>query len=176
MNEKSTVEMAEERAELCRDGAGNYANLCGVLTGFVAVMLVLILTPGFMKDQTTIGFTFSVLLLSVSAFGFLVTAFRFIDMTSAALRDYKSVREMRIEYVRNQVLVLVFTATFLGGITAVTLSLGVFYMAPMTTIGLLWIAFEIFRARWVFTERLPPSDSRHYQLIEEDKERGITSE
>jgi hypothetical protein len=167
MNEKSGAEMAEERAELCRHGAGNYANLCGVLTGFVAVMLVLVLTPGFMKDQTTIGFALTVLLLSISAFGFLITALRFIDMTSAALRDYKSVREMRMEYALNQVVVLVFTATFLGGITAMTFSLGVFYMALIMSVGLLWIAFEIFRARWVFTKSPPLPDKRHYQLVEE---------
>jgi len=169
MSEKPDAEMAEERAELCRHGAGNYANLCGVLTGFVAVMLVLILTPGFMKDQTKIGFTLTVLLLSISAFGFLISALRFIDITSAALRDYKSLREMRIDYALNQVLVLVFMATFLGGITAMTFSLGAFYIAFMMSIALLWIAFEIFRARWVFTKRPPPPDTRHYQLIEEQK-------
>lgn len=169
MNEKSVEEMAEERAELCRHGAGNYANLCGVLTGFVAVMLVLVLTPGFMKDQTAIGFALTVLLLSISAFGFLITALRFIDMTSAALRDYKSVREMRLDYALNQVLVLVFTAAFLGGITAMTFSLGVFYMALIMSVALLWIGFEIFRARRVFTNRPPPPNTRHYQIIEEQK-------
>lgn len=169
MNEKSSEEMAEERAELCRHGAGNYANLCGVLTGFVAVMLVLVLTPGFMKDQTTIGFGLTVFLLSISAFGFLITALRFIDITSAALRDYESVLEMRMDYALNQVVVLVFTATFLGGITAMTFSLGVFYMAFMMSVGLLWIAFEIFKARWVFTKSPPPQGTRHHQLVEEQK-------
>jgi hypothetical protein len=169
MSEESAAEMAEERAELLRHGAGNYANLCGVLTGFVAVMLVLVLTPDFMKDQTTIGFALTVLLLSISAFGFLITALRFIDITSAALRDYKSVSEMRLVYALNQVLVLVFTATFLGGITAMTFSLGVFYMALMMSVAFLWIAFEIFQARWVFTKRPPPPDTRHYQPIEEQK-------
>ena len=77
--------------------------------------------------------------------------------------------EMRMEYALNQVLVLVFTATFLGGISAMTFSLGVFYMTIMISVGLLWIAYEIFRARWVFTKRPPPPDTRHYQLIEEQK-------
>jgi hypothetical protein len=132
-------------------------------------MLVLVLTLGFIKDQTTIGFALTVLLLSISAFGFLTTALRFISITSAALRDYKSSGEMRLDYALNQVLVLVFTATFLGGMTALTFSLGVFNMALMTSVGLIWIASEIFRARWVFTKHPPPPNHSHYQLIEEQK-------
>lgn len=152
--------MSEERASLFRQGAGNYANLCGVLTGFVAVILVLVLTPGFSEEKGTFALEFVTVLFSISAFGYLVTALGFIHISSTSLQDYESIEDMRKNYAFNQVLVLVFTAAFLGGVVVLTFSVGSFYIAITVFVGLLLVVTEVARNWWILAKRSPPRKAK----------------
>ena len=157
MSEKSPEEKAEERASLLRQGAGNYANLCGVLAGFVAVIMVLVLTPGFFpRADTNVLSEFVVILFSISSFGYIIIALRFISISARPLRHYKSLESMRTEYAFNQALVLLFTVIFLGGVAVLTFSVGALYMAMTAFIGLFLAAMELIGSWWALAKRPPP--------------------
>lgn len=156
MSEKSSEEKAEEYARLLRQGAGNYANLCGVLAGFVAVIIVLALTPGFLPIETNPFFEFILILLSISSIGFIIAALAFINISSTPLWHYKSVGEMFKEYAFNQAMVLLLIIIFLGGVAALTFSMGSFYLTITVVIGLILATSYLIRDWWALAKRPPP--------------------
>jgi len=90
-----------------RQGSGNYANLCGVLAGFVAVILVLVLTPEFFPEaDSKIPFELVVFLFTISSVGYVNTALRFIAISHSALWEYKSLEDMDKDFYFAQALLL----------------------------------------------------------------------
>jgi len=161
MSEKSPEEKAEERASLLRQGAGNYSNLCGVLAGFVAVIMVLTLTPGFFPGaRTNVLFEFTVILFTLSSFGYVITAIGFIHISATPLWRYKSLEDMRKEYAFYQALVLLSTAIFLGGVAVLTFSLGALYMAITAVAGLLLVMYNLIGTWWALAKRPPPKKTK----------------
>lgn len=157
MSEKSPEEKAEERASLWRQGAGNYSNLCGVLAGFVAVIMVLVLTPGFFpKAEKSVLFELMIIFFTISAFGYIVTAIFFANISATPLWHYKSLGDMGKDYVFSQVLVFLFTLFFLGGVAVLNLSMGTFFVAIVVVVGLLFVASEVIRNWWALAKRPPP--------------------
>ncbi len=141
---------------------------CGVLTGFVAVILVLTLTPGFVQERRTLLFETMIVLFSISAFGYVVTAFGLIGVSASAPRDFETIEHMRKDYAFNQVLVILFTAAFLGGVVSLTLSVGSLYIAIVVSVGLILVASEVIRNWWALTKRVPPkrtSEKRASMLL-----------
>ena len=161
MSEKSPEEKAEERASLWRQGAGNYANLCGVLAGFVAVILVLVLTPGFFpRADTNVVFEVILILFSISSFGLIFTALGFVDISSNPFWHYKSLEDMRKDYAFNQYLLVLFTTVFLGGVTVLTFATGAFLVALVALVGLLLIGRYLIRDWWALAKRPPPKKTK----------------
>lgn len=161
MGEKSPEERVEERAGLLRQGAGNYANLCGVLAGFDAVIMVLISTLGFYpKSGTGVLFELVVLLFAVSAFGYIYTAIFFVNISSTPLWHYESLEDMRKEYAFCQYLVVLFTAVFLGGVTVLNFAMGTLYVGVAVIVGLLLVASELIRSWWALARRPPPKKGK----------------
>jgi len=156
MSVKSSSE-DKEYARLLRQGAGNYVNLCGVLAGFVAVIMVLVLTPGFSPNtDTDVLFQLILILFSVSSFGFIITALGFVNISSTPLRYYKSLGDMAKEYAFNQYLVILNTAGFLGGATALNFYAGTYYVGLAVAFGFLAILYYLIRDWWALLRRTPP--------------------
>ncbi len=148
---------AEERASLLRQGAGNYANLCGVLAGFVAVIMVLVLTPGFFpKADANVLFELIVVLFSVSSFGYIMTALQFIGISTNPLWLYKSLDNMKRDFAFSQYLVTLFTEIFLGGIAVLTYSVGAFFMVTIAVVGFIFTAVYLIKDWWALAKRSPP--------------------
>lgn len=163
MNGEST-EKAEERASLLRQGAGNYANLCGVLAGFVMVIVALFVTPllteTFPPTGKIILFELGVTLLSIASFGYILVALSFIDISSTPLWHYKSIEKMKKEYAFNQALVTLFTSSFLGAVAVLTFSVGSFLMALATAVGCAATTSYLVKDWWALAKRPPPKKTR----------------
>lgn len=157
MSEKSPKEKAEEQASLMRQGAGNYSNLCGVLAGFVAVIIVLVLTPGFFpRADTDLLLELVVVLFSISSFGYVFTAVYFVGISAAALWEYKSLEDMEKDYHFSQASVFLFTLIFLLGIAVLSYSMGTVYIAITDVVGVTIIAIVLIRSWWALARRPPP--------------------
>jgi hypothetical protein len=152
MVEESEDKIAE-RAALLRQGAGNYVNLCGVLAGFVAVIIVLVLTPGFFPKTNTSSLELTVVLLSISSFGYIMTALQFVNISSTPLWHYKSFEDMRKEYAFSQYLWTLFTAIFLGGVAVLSFSVGTIYMTIVALVALIGTARYLIVDWWALVKR-----------------------
>jgi len=157
MNEKATVERAEEQACLMRQGAGNYANLCGVLSGFVAVIMVLVLTPGFFPtEHNDLLVELVVSLFTVSSFGYVFSAFRFIGISHMALWEYKSLEEMERSFEFAIALLFLFSAIFLGGVAALAYARDAFLLTITAFVAFLLLLIILIKNRWVLAKRPQP--------------------
>jgi hypothetical protein len=154
MVEESEDRIAE-RAALLRQGAGNYVNLCGVLAGFVAVIIVLVLTPGFFPKTSTSSLEFTVVLLSISSFGYIMTALQFIYISSTPLWHYKSLEDMMKDYAFSQYLWTLFTAIFFGAAAVLSFSLGTIYMTIVALVALIGTARYLIVDWWALAKRTP---------------------
>ena len=155
MSEKSSEEKNEEYASLLRQGAGNYAQLCGVLAGFVAVIMILVLTPGFFAERSVV-FEFVVILFSVSSFGYIMVALFFIGISTTPLWLFKSFEEMKKEFAFGQSLVLLLTLIFLGGASLLNVYFGAIYVAAVILIGFILILYYLVKDWWALAKRPPP--------------------
>jgi hypothetical protein len=153
---KNSKDRAEERAALLRQGAGNYVSLCGVLAGFVAVIIVLVLTPGFFPKTSTNLLEFTVILLSISSFGYVITALSFVNISSTPLWHYKSLQDMLKDYAFSQYWWVLCTAMFLGGIAVLTFSVGSIYMAIVSVVGLMVMVYNLIVDWRALAKRAPP--------------------
>jgi len=162
MDKESSDERIKEHSSLLRQGAGHYANLCGVLAGFVAVIIVLVLTPGFFpKTEASILYEFMVILFSISAFGYIMTALLFISISITPLWHYKSLEKMKTDFAFGQALWLLFTLIFLGGVSVLSFSLGTFYVGIVVIIGVLFMAWYLIKEWWALARRPPPKKTKH---------------
>lgn len=157
MDKKSPEEKVEEQASLMRQGSGNYANLCGVLAGFVAVILVLVLTPGFFPEaDSKIYLELVVLLFTISSTGYINTALRFIAISHGALWEYKSLEDMDKDFYFAQALLLLFSIIFLGGLTVLAYSRGSLSMTITAFVGFMWLMVVLIKSRWALVKQPPP--------------------
>jgi hypothetical protein len=157
MNEKATLEKTEEQACLMRQGAGNYSNLCGVLSGFVAVIMVLVLTPGFFPSEHNSLLVELVLsLFTVSSIGYVFTAFRFIGISHMALWEYKSLEEMERSFEFAQALLFLFSAIFLGGVAALAYARGALLLTITAFVAFLLLLIILIKSRWALAKRQRP--------------------
>lgn len=124
MNEKPSVEKAEEQASLMRQGAGNYANLCGVLAGFGMVMIVLVLTPGFFPQQSSNTLEAVLILLGIACFGQIIAALQFIGISMNQAWIDKSLEEMDKDFDHAAALVPLFSAILLASIAVMAYAKG----------------------------------------------------
>lgn len=151
----------EEKAKLLHQGAGNYSNLCGVLAGFVSVILVLVLTPGYFSLAiVNIFFELIVIFFAVTIFGFLVTALGFINISSSSLQDYGSLREMKRQYAFNQALVHLFINVFLAGVVVLVFSMGALIMTIVVAVGLILSVTTQLKDWWALARRVPSQKER----------------
>ena len=157
MNEKATVEKAEEQACLMRQGAGNYSNLCGVLSGFVAVIMVLVLTPGFFPtEHNSLLVELVVSLFTVSSIGYVFSAFTFIGISHMALWEYKSLEEMERSFSFAQALLFLFSAIFLGGVAALAYARGALLLTITAFVAFLLLLIILVKNRWALAKHTPP--------------------
>jgi len=161
MSEKSPAERDEERASLLRQGAGNYSNLCGVLAGFVAVIMVLVLTPGFFPRADASWLSeVVVIIFAITSMGFINTALLFIQISSTPLWLYKSLEDMKRDYAFSQALVVLFTLVFIGGVAVLTFSVGAIYMAFTAVAGFIFTASFLIKDWWALAKRPPPKRTK----------------
>jgi hypothetical protein len=154
---KSQEEKAEEQANLMRQGSGNYANLCGVLAGFVAVIVVLVLTPGFFQEaEASILVELVVVLFTISSIGYVFTALRFIAVSHAALWEYKSLEDMGKDFDFAHALLFLFNMIFLGGVAVLAYSRGALLMTVAGSVGFLLLLILLIKGRWALAKRPPP--------------------
>jgi hypothetical protein len=157
LSKKSEEERAEEHASLMRQGSGNYANLCGVLAGFVAVIIVLVLTPGFFPSaNVSVLIELVVVLLTISSIGYIQTALSFIAISHSALWEYKSLEDMEKDFLFAQALLALFSVIFLGGIAALAYSRGALLMTTADSIGFLLLLTALIKTRWALAKRPRP--------------------
>jgi amino acid transporter len=157
VTEKATVEKAEEQACLMRQGAGNYSNLCGVLAGFVAVIMVLVLTPGFFPtEHNDLLVELVVSLFTVSSIGYVFSAFRFIGISHMALWEYKSLEEMERSFEFSIALLFLCSAIFLGGVAALAYARGALLLTITAFVAFLLLLIILIKNRWALTKRSPP--------------------
>jgi hypothetical protein len=149
------VERAEEEARLMRQGAGNYANLCGVLSGFVAVIIVLILSPGFYPELNMLS-DFVLVVFFVSSLGYVTTAWHFISISHKGLWDYKSYEDMVRDFDQGAAAVGLSTMIFLGGVAVLSYSKGGILMTGAALAGFIFVAASIIRSLWVLARRSRP--------------------
>lgn len=155
MTEESSPESVQERVSALRQGAGNYVNLCGVLAGFVAVIMVLVLTPGFFPrtDTNLHALELVIFLLSVASFGYIFTALSFVNIS---FLRYKSLKNMRKEFAFSQALFVLFTILFLGGVAALNFYAGTYYVGFFAVGGLLLTLYYLIKDWWALARRPPP--------------------
>jgi len=157
VSDEAAEKKAEERASLFRQGAGNYADLCGVLAGFVAVIMVLVLTPGFFpKTDANVLFELVVVLFSISSFGYIMTALQFIAISTNPLWLYKSLDDMKKDFTFSQYLVVLFTVIFLGSVAVLAYSERALLMTTVAVIGIIGVARYLITDRWALAKRPPP--------------------
>jgi len=157
MSEVSSEERAEAEAGLMRQGAGNYANLCGVLAGFVAVIIVLVETPGFFpKTDGSVVYELDLVLFTISVIGYIITAWSFIGISHKGLWDYKSYEDMAKDFDFCQALVVLFTAVFLGGVVVLSYSQGTVFMTVTAFVGFVIVVVSLIRSWWALTKRPRP--------------------
>jgi hypothetical protein len=153
-------ERAEEKARLMRQGAGNYASLCGVLAGFVAVIMVLVLTPGFFPEADSLLVELVVSLFTVTSVGYVFTAYTFIGISHRALWEYKSLEEMERRFEFDQALLLLFSAIFLGGVAALAYARGALLLTVTAFVAFLLLLEVLINSRWALTKRPRPEKTK----------------
>jgi hypothetical protein len=149
------VERAEEEARLMRQGAGNYANLCGVLSGFVAIIIVLVLSPGFYPELNMLS-DFVLAVFFVSSFGYVATAWHFIGISHKGLWDYGSYEDMAKDFDRGAVMVALSTMSFLAGVTVLSYSKGGILVTGAALAGFIFVTALTVRSLWALVRRPPP--------------------
>jgi len=146
---------------MLRQGAGNYSNLCGVLAGFVAVIMVLVLTPGFFPRADASWLSeVVVIIFAITSMGFINTALLFIQISSTPLWLYKSLEDMKRDYAFSQALVVLFTLVFIGGVAVLTFSVGAIYMAFTAVAGFIFTASFLIKDWWALAKRPPPKRTK----------------
>jgi amino acid transporter len=157
LTERSQEEKAEEQACLMRQGAGNYSNLCGVLAGFVAVIMVLVLTPGFFPtEHNDFLVELVVSLFTVSSIGYVFSAFRFIGISHMALWEYKSLEEMERSFDFAIALMFLSSAIFLGGVAALAYARGALLLTITAFVAFLLLLIILIKNTWALAKRPPP--------------------
>ena len=157
LSQKPQKEEDEEQASLMRQGSGNYANLCGVLAGFVAVIVVLVLTPGFFQEaEASILVELVVVLFTISSIGYVFTALRFIAVSHAALWEYNSLEDMGKDFDFAHALLFLFSVTFLGGVAVLAYSRGALLMTFAGSVSFLLLLILLIRGRWALVKRPRP--------------------
>ena len=140
-----------------RQGSGNYANLCGVLAGFVAVIVVLVLTPGFFQEaKASMLVELVVVLFTISSIGYVFTALRFIAISHAALWEFESLEDMGKDFDFAYALLILFSVTFLGGVAVLAYSRGALLMTLAGSVSSLLLLILLIKGRWALVKRPRP--------------------
>lgn len=137
------------------------------LAGFVAVIMVLVLTPGFFPERGNLILQAVSILFSISIFGYLMDALLFLNISTTPHWRYESLAAMKKDFAFSQALLVLCTVVFLTGVTAMNFYLGAPYVAAVTFLGLLFVSYELIKDWWALARRTPPKKKAKGKTVHE---------
>lgn len=98
----------------------------------------------------------TIVLLSISSFGYIMTALSFVNISSTPLWQYKSLQDMLKVYVCGQYFLVLFGMMFLEGLAVCAFSVGFIFMAIVALVGLTVMGINLVRDWRARAKQAPP--------------------